>query len=104
MTRRGAGTGTPAGPTVRCAPDADSSCRCGGRVATTDCFRLASGGRIPRVAVGTKLAGFVAIWGAVWIGWRLFTSTWVTRADVMGPRPKRFSLTTTMAFRTSLLR
>jgi len=59
---------------------------------------------MPRVAVGTKLAGVVAIWGAVWIGWRLFTSTWVTRADVMGPRPKRFSLTTTTAFCTLLLR
>jgi hypothetical protein len=54
--------------------------------------------------VATKLAGVAATWGAVWIGWRLCTSTRATRADVMGPRPKRFSLTTTTAFCTLLLR
>ena len=59
---------------------------------------------MPGIAVGTKLAGVAAIWGAVWITWRLFTSVWVMRADVMGPRPKRFSLTTTTAFCTLLLR
>ena len=62
---RGAGAGTPAGPTVRSASDADSSRRCGGRVATTDRFRLSSGGRMPRVVVGTKLAGVTATWGAL---------------------------------------
>jgi hypothetical protein len=57
---------------------------------------------MPRFALGAKLAGVAAIWGPAWVGWRLFTSTPVTRADVMGPRPKRFSLTTTTAFRTLL--
>jgi len=101
---RGAGGGTPAGPTFCSLPAPDSSKRCGGRVATTDRFRLASGGRIPRLVVGTKLAGVAVILGAVWVGWRLFTSTRVTRAEVMGPRPKRLSFTTTTAFRTPLLR
>jgi len=65
VTIRGAGAGTPAGPTVRSAPDADSSRRCGGRVATTGRFTLSSGGRMPRVVVGTKLAGVAATRGAV---------------------------------------
>jgi hypothetical protein len=43
---------------------------------------------MPRLAVGTKLAGVAVTWGAVWIGWRLLTSTRVTRALPMGPRPK----------------
>jgi hypothetical protein len=73
-------------------------------VATTDRFRLSSGGRTPRVAVGTKLAGVAVTLGATWVGRRLFTSTPVTRAAVMGPRPKRFSLTTTTAFRTLVFR
>jgi hypothetical protein len=59
---------------------------------------------MPRLAVGTKLAGVAAIWGAEWVGWRLVTFTRATRADVMGPRPKRFSGTTTTAFGTLLLR
>jgi hypothetical protein len=59
---------------------------------------------MPRLAVGTKLAGVAAIWGAVWVGWRFVTFTRATRADVMGPRPKRFSGTTTTAFGTLLLR
>ena len=59
---------------------------------------------MPRVAVGTKLAGVGATWGAVWSRWRRVASTRATRADVMGPRPKRSSLTATTAFRTLLLR
>jgi hypothetical protein len=54
--------------------------------------------------VGTKLAGVAVTWGATCVGRRLFTSTPVTREAVMGPRPKRFSLTTTTAFGTLLLR
>jgi hypothetical protein len=54
--------------------------------------------------VGTKLAGVVATWGAVWIGFSECTSTSVTRAGVMRPRPNRFSLTTTTAFFTLVLR
>jgi hypothetical protein len=53
--------------------------------------------------VGTKLAAVAVTWGPAWVGWRLFTSTCVTRAVVTGPRPKRFSLTTTTAFRTVVL-
>ena len=101
---RGAGVGIPAGPAFRASAAADAGPACGGRVATTDRFRLSSGGRTPRPAVGTKLAGVAATWGAAWVGWRLFTSTCVTRAAVMGPRPKRFSLTTTTAFCTVVLR
>jgi hypothetical protein len=59
---------------------------------------------MPRRSVGTKLAGVAVTCGAVWIGWRRFTTTWVTRAEVMRPRPKRCSFTTTTAFRTPLLR
>jgi hypothetical protein len=59
---------------------------------------------MPGIAVGTKLAGVAAIWGAVWITWRFFASAWVMRADVMGPRPKRFSSTITTPFFTLLLR
>jgi hypothetical protein len=88
VTRCGAGVGTPAGPTIRSSRGADSARTCGGRVATTDRFRLASGGRMPRLAVGTRLAGVAVTLGAVRIGWRLFTSTRVMRPEVMGPRPK----------------
>ena len=60
-TRRAAGVGTPAGPTFRSRPPAASDAVCGGRVATTGRWTLPSGGRTPRLAVGTKLAGVVAI-------------------------------------------
>jgi len=50
---------------------------------------------MPGLAVGTKLAGVAVTWGAVWIGCRLFTSTWVTRAPAMWPRPKCSWFTTT---------
>jgi hypothetical protein len=59
---------------------------------------------MPRLAVGTKLAGVAATLGAVWIGRRRCTSTWVMRAAVMPPRPKRFSFTATTALRTWALR
>ena len=95
--------GIPAGPAFRSPPAAASGPACGGRVATTARFRLSSGGRTPRVAMGTKLAAVAVTWGPAWVGWRLVTSTWVTRAAVMGPRPKRFSLTTTTAFCTLVL-
>jgi hypothetical protein len=103
-TRRGAGVGTPAGPTFRPPPAAASDPECGGRVATTGRWTLPSGGRTPRLAVGTKLAGVVAIWGAVCVGRRLVRSTCAARADVMGPWPKWFSFTATTAFCTLLLR
>jgi len=57
-------------------------------VATTGRWNVLSGGRIPWLAEGTKLVGAEAIWGAVCVGWRLFTSAGVTRADVIGPWPK----------------
>lgn len=103
-TMRGAGVGVPGGPAFRSRPAADSGPECDGRVTTTDRFRLSSGGRAPRPAVGTKLAGVAMTWGAAWVGRRSFTSTWEMRAAVMGPRPKRFSLTTTTAFRTLVFR
>ena len=64
---RGAGVGAPAGPTFRSPLEAGDPRR-GGRVETTDRLRMSSEGRTPRLAVGTKLAGVAATWGAVWIG------------------------------------
>ncbi|GEM_PF-1968476 len=84
--------GPPLAPRSAPPPEAGDP-RCGARLATTDRLRISSGGRMPRLAVGTKLAGVAVICGPVWIGWRLFTSTWTTRAGRMGPWPKRFSLT-----------
>jgi hypothetical protein len=103
-TRRGVGVDTPAGPAFRSPPPVASGPECGGRVATTARWRLPSGGRIPRLVVGTKLAGVVAIWGAVCVGWRFFRSTCATRADVMEPRPKCCSLIVTTEFCTLVLR
>jgi len=57
--------GIPAGPIFLSPSATDADPERGGRVATTERFRLSSGGRTPRVAVGTKLAGVAAIWGAV---------------------------------------
>jgi len=54
--------------------------------------------------VGTKLAGVAATWGAVWTGFSERTSTSVTRARVIRPRPNRSSLTTTTAFCTLVFR
>ena len=56
-TRRGAGPWF--GSRVALCPGAV----CGARVATTGRLRLASGGRTPRFAEGTKLAGAVATLG-----------------------------------------
>jgi hypothetical protein len=100
---RGAGVGIPTAPAFRSAPAGSGPVR-GGRVATTGTFRLCSGGRTPRLAAGTKLAGVAVTWGAAWVGRRSFTSTWEMRAAAIGPRPKRFSLTTTTAFRTLAFR
>ena len=57
-------------------------------MASTGRSRTLSGGRMPRLSLGTKLPGVVATSGAVRIGLRSLTSTFVTRADVMRPRPK----------------
>ena len=40
---------------------------------------------MPRLAVGTKLAGVAATWGTLWVSWRFCVSTRVSRTDVMGP-------------------
>ena len=84
---RGAGVGTGLVPAFCSTPEADSARGCEGRVATTDCSRTFSGGLTPRLSLGTKLAGVVVTWGAVWIGRMLFSSTWVTRVGLIGPLP-----------------
>jgi len=104
-TMRGSGELTRTGSVLRSVPAAGTSFAWReARVATTDRSTTFAGGRMPRVSLGEKLSEVAATWGAVWIGRRLFSSAWTTRADVTDPRPKRFSLTATTAFGTSALR
>lgn len=95
---RGAGVGTRIGAASLSFPDADSALACGGRVATTDRVKISLGGLMPLFSLGAKLAGVTVTRGSVWMGFRFFASTCVTRAVVIGPRPKWFSFTTTTEF------